>query len=237
MPRDNYYMIVCCLAVLIVFVVDIILSIGCVSSLSAKEVFNRNLLSVVEVKAMTNEVGESFGTGEFVNKDGTLVTNAHVVTYSQTGEKVQFEEFFIRFADSDDYLSVALVKFDTDLDIAVLKYEGNEHQFKAVEMNSDGKLASGDTVFAIGNAMNYGLAISSGIVSVPLVNISYDGVTRSVIQCDITIAEGNSGGALFDKNGRLVGITTFRTKDNKGVVVYGFAYCLPLATVLAYLAN
>ncbi len=228
--------IICCLTAILVIILDMFLSAVCFPTLSAKEIFNKNLLSVVEVKAVSEGVGESFGTGEFVRNDGTIVTNAHVVTYSKTGETVEFEQFFIRFADSEDYLSVALVKYDSALDVAILKYEGKEHNFKSADINSKGTLASGDTVFAVGNAMNYGLAISSGIVSIPLVSISYDGVARKVIQCDITIAEGNSGGALFDCNGKLIGITTFRTKDNKGNVVYGFAYCIPIANALEFLS-
>lgn len=63
-------------------------------------------------------------------------------------------------------------------------------------------------------------------------NIIYEEKTRAVIQCDLTIAQGNSGGALLDKKGRLVGITTFRTKDNSGNVIYGIVYCIPINIVL-----
>lgn len=225
---------ICCLIFAGVILLDLFLTNVCFRKLSAKEIFSNNIYSVVEVKATAEDVGESFGTGEFVRNDGTLVTNAHVITHSVAGESVAFEKFYIRFADSVDYFLVTLQKFDTTLDVAILKYEGKEHKFKAVELDSEGKLSSGDSVFAIGNAMNYGLAITSGIVSIPLLDITYENVTRRVIQCDITIAEGNSGGALFDERGRLIGITTFRTKDKEGVV-YGLAYCIPIATALDFL--
>ena len=83
--------------------------------------------------------------------------------------------------------------------------------------------------------MNYGLSISQGVIGIPLVNIQYSNITRSVIQCDLTITDGNSGGALFDENGKLVGVTTFRTKDNSGNVVYGIAYCIPAHMVVEYI--
>ncbi len=226
---------ICCVVSFAIFLVYAILTNFCFYQPSARDVFNKNVLSVVEVRATTEGASESFGTGEFVRNDGTIITNAHVVSYKKDGEKTTFEKIYIRFADSDEYLAVALVKFDYNLDIAVLKYSGTEHKFRATELNSTEKLETGDAVFAIGNAMNYGLAISSGIVSIPLIKIINDGVTREVIQCDITIAEGNSGGALFDSSGRLIGITTFRTKDNEGKVVYGFAYCIPISYVLEFL--
>ena len=220
--------------VLILLLTYMLFAIFYPKDLTAKQIFNKNANSVVEIMAKSDAVGESYGTGEFIHSHGTIVTNAHVVTYSKLGEATTFDEYFIRFMDSDDYLSVTLIKYDRTLDIAVLEFASNAHKFKRAEINTSTKIQSGDAVFAIGNAMNYGLAISSGIISIPLVNISYGGISRKVIQCDITIAEGNSGGALFDSQGRLIGITTFRTKDNSGDVVYGFAYCIPITTVLEY---
>ena len=220
--------------VLILLVANMLFVAFCPKVLSAKEIFNKNANSVVEIVAKSDGVGESCGTGEFIDAEGTIITNAHVVTYTKMGEATLFNEYYIRFIDSDDYLGVTLVKFDKALDIAVLKFTTDAHKFKSVEIGAVKKIQSGDKVFAIGNAMNYGLAISSGIISIPQINIDYEGIIRKVIQCDITIAEGNSGGALFDDKGRLIGITTFRIKDNSGDVVYGFAYCIPITIVLEY---
>lgn len=58
---------------------------------------------------------------------------------------------------------------------------------------------------------------------------------RNVIQCDLIINEGNSGGALLDSKGRLIGITTFRLKDYSGNVIYGIAFCIPIRDVIDYL--
>ena len=60
-----------------------------------QEVFKSTIYSIVEVKAVTENVGESYGTAEFIKSDGTLVTNAHVVTYKKLGETVAFDEIFI----------------------------------------------------------------------------------------------------------------------------------------------
>lgn len=74
-------------------------------------------------------------------------------------------------------------------------------------------ISAGDVVYAIGNGMNHGIGISKGIVSLPLVNIKYDGNIRIVIQCNLVINKGNCDGALLDERDRLIGITTFRLKD------------------------
>ena len=201
---------------------------------TAIEIYNQAIYSVVEVKAESENVGESFGTGEIIFGDGKIVTNAHVVTYTRLGTTSEFENYFIRFAFEDEYREVKLLKYDTELDLALLQLEENDGIAKPIKTSDSSKLKAGDNVYTVGNASNYGIGIFQGIVSVPLVNIELDGLERSVIQCDLTIAAGNSGGALLDKNGALIGITTFRTKDISGNVIYGIVYCIPVNTVLEF---
>lgn len=204
------------------------------SSVTATEIYNRSLYSVVEVKAVSENVGESYGTGEIISDGGKIVTNAHVVTYTRLGTANEFEKYYIRFAFEDEYREVGLLKYDTDLDLALLQLEEIDENVKTIKTGDSSKIKAGDNVYAVGNASNYGIGIFKGIVSVPLVNIELDGLTRSVIQCDLTIAAGNSGGALLDENGALIGITTFRTKDMSGNVIYGIVYCIPINIVLEY---
>jgi len=203
--------------------------------ITAKEIFKDNIKSVVEVKAYSEDVGESFGTAEFVDDNGTLVTNAHVVTYTKLEETYEFESYFIRFASDENYIIVDLVKYDIDLDIAILKMDKDFRDFKPMKLGNSSKISTGDKVYAIGNSANYGLSMSEGIIGMPELNIVYSGKTRNVIQASINIAEGNSGGALLDKNGKLIGITTFRTKDGNNNVIHGIAYCVPINTVLKYI--
>jgi S1-C subfamily serine protease len=229
----NVFLVCFCVALVLSNV--ILLSLVLTGKKGADDIFLNNAHSVVELKAESQEIGESFGTAEFVSKEGKLITNAHVVTYTKLSVTYTFENFYIRFMDSSEYLPVTLEKYDPDLDIAVLSYVGNDHKFTPCKIGDSSKLKSGQTVYAMGNSMNYGISISQGIVAVPLVNIQYSNLTRSVIQCDLTITEGNSGGALFDERGQLVGGTTFRTKDNSGNIVYGISYCVPINAVLEYI--
>ena len=220
---------------LIVFITAII-AITYNSRSYIKRIYDRSLQSVVEVKAYTKDVGESFGSAVLMKGDGTLVTNSHVVTYSKLEETKAFDEISIRFANSDKYISVTLVKYDALKDLAVLKIKDkSEKKVKAMNTGDIKKVKSGDEVFAIGNLSNYGIGITIGHVSVPKINIIVDGNKKEVIQCDITIVSGSSGGALVNRNGKLIGITTFRTKDNLGNVIHGIGYVIPINRVLEYI--
>ncbi len=200
-----------------------------------EEIFDGSVQAVVELKATTDEVGESFGSAVFVKSDGTLVTNAHVVTYKEGGETFAFNDISIRFSFENSYRRVSLVKFDLDKDLAVLKLNDKNCKFKAVKFADASKLKAGKKVYAVGNLSNVGISLTEGIISNPSINVEYNGKVRNAIQCDLTIAEGNSGGALFDEKGKLVGITTFRLKDNSKNVIYGICYQVPVNEVVEYI--
>ena len=74
--------------------------------LSASGIFNSCKASILEIKAETEDVGISYGTAELISKDGTMVTNAHIVTYTQLGETLAFENISVRFADEENFREV-----------------------------------------------------------------------------------------------------------------------------------
>lgn len=201
--------------------------------LSPQKVYLKSLKSVVELKASSDDIGESYGSAIFINLNGNLVTNAHVVTYEQMGFLYTFSKYEIRFANETKYHMVELVRYDEQNDLALLKIMDN-CDFEPISLGDSNEVMSGDTVYAVGNALNHGISISKGIASIPILKIEYEGSKRVVLQCDLTISEGNSGGALINEQGELIGITTFRTKDNMGYVVYGVAYCIPVNVVTSF---
>ncbi len=202
---------------------------------SAGDIFNDCQESVLEIKAESETIGTSYGSGEIINKDGTIVTNAHVVTYKKLTETLVFENVYIRFFDEQDYRQVEIVKYDLDFDLAVLKLKDINRKLKSIKLGDDKKLKAGDAVYALGNMSNYGLSLTSGIVAIPHVNVTYNQSKRNVIQCDLTISDGNSGGALINDKGELVGITTFRLKDKSNNIIYGISYCIPINVVMEYI--
>lgn len=205
---------------------------------SSIKIFKNSQSSVVELKSQTDESLISYGTAVFISNDGHLVTNAHVVTYKHGGEYKMFESYEIRFSFETEYRKVSLIRYDLEKDISILKLDDITNvEFKKNNLKININLSSGDRVYAIGNGMNHGIGISKGIISLPQVNIEYEGIIKNVIQCDLIINEGNSGGALLDEYGNLIGITTFRLKDSSGNVIYGIAYCIPIDVVVNYFKN
>lgn len=87
------------------------------SNATAGNIYTQCLNNVVEVKAVSESVGESFGTGIILSSDGTLATNAHVVTYTRLGTAKEFDNYYIRFSFEDEYRAVSLEKYDTALDL------------------------------------------------------------------------------------------------------------------------
>lgn len=210
------------------------LSITNFKNKSANDIYLDNINSIVEVKSTTEDVGECFGTGVIYNSQGYLITNAHVISYKSLGENQLFDTFEIRFPLLKEYQSATFIKVDYELDLAILKINDESIKYNPIEF-SGSDYDFGDIVYAIGNTSNYGIGISQGIISVPEVNVKYDDISRLVIQADITIASGNSGGALLNEKGELIGITTFRTKDLLGNVNYGFTYSIPLKVVKEFI--
>lgn len=196
-------------------------------------VFNKCIAAIVEVKATTEGLGDSFGTAVLVTNDGRLVTNAHVVSYMEYGEQSEFESVQIRFADKEEYEACTIEKIDYDLDLAILKIT-EENELSPIQIATK-NCKFGERVFAIGNTSNYGLGISEGIISVPLVNITYEEMSREMIQADVSVSAGNSGGALLNKKGELLGIITLRTKDSSGKINYGFVYSVPIEKVMEFI--
>lgn len=201
----------------------------------SKKVYKKNIKSVVEVKATLEGVSDSFGTAVIYDKEKYAITNAHVISHIEEEGNVLFDNVYIRFAQENDYIPVEVIRVDYTVDLAIIKI--NCIKDVAPISLSKKEYNSGDTVYAIGNSSNFGIGISKGIISVREVNIIYDDDKRAVIQCDLNILSGNSGGALVDEKGNLIGITTFRTKDSSGKINYGFVYAIPLKTIQEFIGG
>lgn len=206
-------------------------SLACCAEMTGYEIMSLNKYSIVELKA-TFQNNECYGTAVIVDESGLLITNSHILEQSDslTGT------YGVRFVDEDSYSEVEVVKKDYDMDLAVLKFKNTEHTYTPIEYSKE-SYNFGDTVYAIGNSSNYGIGISKGIISVPEVSISINGTKRSMIQADVTVANGNSGGALVNDKGKLIGLVTFRTKDSYGNINYGFVYCIPISQINSFLCD
>ena len=154
----------------------------------------------------------SLGSGFIVRKDGTVVTNNHVIANADDIiVRVNNKEYEAKVLGSDPYA-----------DVAVLKIQSSE-TFSPVQFGNSDKSRVGDWVVAIGNPFGLGGTVTSGIISARNRDV---GLTRydDFIQTDASINQGNSGGPLFNLEGKVIGINTaIIAPGQTGSIGIGFA--------------
>jgi putative serine protease PepD len=169
---------------------------------------------VVSVRA-----GPRGGTGFVVRKDGTIVTNAHVVAGAQTAQ--------VRFGDSGEEVEAEVLGSDISSDLAVLRVDpGSVGPLRPLPLANSERVKVGDAVVAIGHPFGLDRTATAGIVSGVGREIrAPDGFQiDEVIQTDAPINPGNSGGPLLDARGRVVGVNSqIATGGGGGNVGIGFA--------------
>ena len=174
------------------------------------------------------------GSGVIISADGYIVTNYHVVQ-GMRGREV--DEILVRLNDGTEYVAT-LIGSDSKTDVAILKIDADV-SLPAVTLADSDLLRVGDIVFAIGNPRDLGLTATQGIISALERNrggqILGAGSYENFIQTDAAINLGNSGGALLDAWGRLVGINTAIVSSSGGSIGLGFA--IPVNMVLNVASN
>ena len=190
--------------------------------------YNENILKVVEIAAFDEEDNKSYGTGWFLDEN-IIVTNYHVVSFISQDEREKLDYIKIRFYDSVEYEEVILKTFDENMDIAFLQYSGNHNHLNFVTKN---KVSNSQKCYSIGNFLNYGLSYKEGYISLCEINLLYNNIYSSFIQCSINIGSGDSGAPLFNEKSEIVGMITFRVKGLNGDVEQCFAYAIPISVIL-----
>lgn len=173
------------------------------------------------------------GSGVIVSADGYILTNNHVVT----GEEEEVvDEIVVKLPDGREFEAVVVGR-DPGTDIAVLKVEAG-NALPVVTLTNSDALRVGDIAFAIGNPLEVGLTVTQGIISATGrtdLGILGLGGYENFIQTDASINFGNSGGALVDSEGRLIGINTAIMSRTGGNIGIGFA--IPSNLARSIMAN
>lgn len=182
------------------------------SPLTYTQIYEKNAHSMVSIEAETKDELDT-GTGVILTQDGYIITNAHVVAGA--------EHVRVVFSDNDA-LDASLVGFDADEDLAVLKVETTG--LTPAKFGNSSSLRCGDPVAAIGDPLGYRSTITNGIVSALDREVDVEGITMVLIQTSAAINFGNSGGALINQYGQVVGITTIKiVTDDGSAEALGFA--------------
>ena len=160
----------------------------------------------------------NLGSGVIMNKDGYILTNKHVI---QNADQI------VVALQNGNIFEASLVGSDNLTDLAVLKIRANN--LSTLPQNSNRQAHVGDVVLAIGNPYNLGQSVSQGIISAVGRNAVGDSVGRqNFIQTDASINRGNSGGALINSAGELVGISTLSIGKTANEIAEGLNFAIPM---------
>lgn len=207
--------------------------------LSTQEIVKKTIPAVVAVRTKIqvnsffgNDTLSGAGSGVIIDKTGYIVTNYHVIE-SSTDIEVQ-----IAVGEKQTY-KANLVASDALTDLAVLKIADSDGPFPYVELADSEAVEIGEKAIAIGNPLgDLEGTVTQGIVSglgreVYTKSSLSGNMTRleNILQTDASINEGNSGGALLNSEGKLIGINTAKVISRDGVIVEGIGFAIPSNTV------
>ena len=195
--------------------------------LSSSQIYDQVLPSVVCVTADQGNGSASVGSGVVLTQSGYIVTNFHII---QGGVSLN-----VSMLSSTANYDAKLVGYDEELDLAVLKIEAQG--LVPARLGSSDQLSVGDSVYAIGNPMGYlHGTMTEGIISSPTRTIPVDGKDMNLLQTSAALNSGNSGGALTNAYGQVVGITSAKiTGVENDTVIEGLGLVIPINDTIPFL--
>ena len=172
---------------------------------------------------MSGQTATATGSGVIISDDGYILTNNHVVASNERTSYYQVSQatdiVVTLYNDQTEY-KATIVGTDEQTDLAVLKID--KTGLTAAELGDSSKIKVGEFAMAIGNPLNMPSTVTTGIISATKRTITSDNVTYTVIQTDAAINSGNSGGALINAEGKVIGINTLKLSGS-GIEGIGFA--------------
>jgi len=187
-----------------------------------QELYQNCAQSVVGISGYTGlDIAYSWGSGVIISPDGLIVTNTHVINGCDRATVTLYD---------DSEFEAKLVGADAISDIAVLKIDAEG--LPTARFGQSESLMVGEHVAAIGNPLgeSFRMTMTDGIISAIERGINYNGRTLTLLQTNTALNEGNSGGALFNMDGQLVGITNMKMMSS-GANIEGIGFAIPSSTV------
>jgi S1-C subfamily serine protease len=187
-----------------------------------REVYTQSGPGVVSVDVASSENGPAGGSGFVLDEQGHIVTNQHVVA--------EAEEISVEFA-SGVREEAEIIGEDPSTDVAVVKVDATEGLLEPLTLGDSSTVGVGEPVIAIGNPLDIGISVTTGIVSGigRPITAPNDYTIDDAIQTDAAINPGNSGGPLLDSRGTVIGVNAQIASESGGFEGVGFA--VPIDTV------
>ena len=207
-----------------------VISIDSSKVLTAAEIYAANVNSTVGISATVRTTsrgrtveGTASGSGFILTSDGYIVTNYHVVEGASAIKVTTY--------DNSTY-EAKLIGYDDGNDIAVLKIDAEN--LSPVVLGDSDKMNVGDNVVAIGNPLGeLTFTLTAGMVSALNRQITIDDMSMNLIQTDCAINSGNSGGALFNSYGEVIGMTNakYSSSNSSSASIDNIGFAIPSNTV------
>lgn len=175
--------------------------------------------------ASQSTTSKATGSGVIISKDGYILTNNHIINTSSSSSSYytvsDANKVVVYLYNEDDPIEAKIIGSDSVTDLAVLKIERDD--LTAIEFGDSDSVQIGEFAMAIGNPLNMRNTVTSGIISGTNREITdVSGTMYTLLQTDAAINSGNSGGALVNAEGKLIGINTLKMAGN-GIESMGFA--------------
>lgn len=166
------------------------------------------------------------GSGVILSEDGYILTNNHVISSADSSSFYQVSDaksVKVKIYGDDTEYSAEIIGADSQTDLAVLKID--KTGLTAAELGDSSSVQIGEFVLAIGNPYNLDYSVTAGIISALNREMTVENTTYNVIQADCAINSGNSGGALVNSKGEVIGITTLKLA---GDGIEGVSFAIPV---------
>ncbi len=195
-------------------------------TMTPAQLYEQALPSVVCVQGVAGWMS-STGSGVILTSSGYIVTNYHVIEGC--------DELSVMLLSDQSVYDAVVIGYDEELDIAVLKVEAEG--LTPARLGDSDRLSVGDAVYAIGNPLGYLYgSMTEGIVSALPREVDVDSVAMTLLQTSAALNSGNSGGALVDSFGQVVGIPVAKlTGMEDEVVTEGIGLVIPLSDALPFI--
>ena len=170
------------------------------------------------------------GSGVIISEDGYILTNNHVINTSSNSSYYQVNKankITVKLFNDDTIYTAKIIGTDETTDLAVIKIEKDGLQVATLGDSSNIKV--GEFSMAIGNPLGMESTVTAGIISSTNRTIKSDGKEYTVIQTDAAINSGNSGGALVNSKGEVIGINTLKLS---GTGIEGIGFAIPINSTI-----
>lgn len=180
---------------------------------SVSSIFNKNMSSTAEAE----------GSGIIISEDGYILTNNHIINTSSSSsfyEVGKANKVIVTLYNDETEYEGTIVGTDEQTDLAVIKID--KTGLTAATLGDSDTVQVGEFAMAVGNPLGMQSSVSSGMISAVNRKVTSDGITFTLIQTDTAINSGNSGGALVNSKGEIIGINTLKMLGS-GIEGMGFA--------------